>query len=111
MQSRFAFFVALLIAPLLAAAQPLADKLPDDALVYIGWQGHDSMGAAYEQSHLKAVLDASNLFDLFSDFIPRVMAKIGQKDRAAAAQLRAITELVPVIWRCPTALYVGKFDP
>src|SRR5262245_32673120 len=47
----------LILAARFAAAQPLADRLPSDALLYIGWAGSDKLGEAYSKSHLKGVLD------------------------------------------------------
>src|SRR5438552_3037967 len=41
-------------------AQPLADRVPADAIVYIGWRGTQDLGPAYNGSHLKAVVDASD---------------------------------------------------
>ena len=48
---------ALSIIPL-ANAQPLADRVPADALLYFGWSGSENIGATYDQSRLKAVLAA-----------------------------------------------------
>ena len=51
--------VALLIVAGQASAQPLADRVPADALVYIGWAGSQNLGPAYDASHLKAVAASS----------------------------------------------------
>ena len=61
-------FTALTVARS-AQAQPLADRLPADTVVYVGWAGADSLGSQYEGSHLKAILDASNA-SKFVDEIP-----------------------------------------
>jgi len=58
MLTRRAFVIALiLIAPLAAFAQPLSDRVPAEALIYIGWQGSESMPANFANSHAKALLD------------------------------------------------------
>jgi hypothetical protein len=76
--------LALLAAAPRAGAQPLADRVPQDAIVYFGWTGADHMGPGYEGSHLKAVLDASDFPKLFDEFLPQLMQKIGQEERDAA---------------------------
>src|SRR5687767_12502841 len=40
--------IAFISAPVLA--QPLADKVPDDAIVYIAWAGTDALADPYKQS-------------------------------------------------------------
>lgn len=42
LKNLIAILVAVL-APSLALAQPLAGRVPADAIVYIGWQGSQSM--------------------------------------------------------------------
>jgi hypothetical protein len=39
-----------------APAQPLIERVPDDALFYFGWAGTDAMGDDYAQSTLKQVI-------------------------------------------------------
>src|SRR3954465_6959871 len=60
----------------IAQAQPLADRIPSDALFYVGWAGADKLPPAYAQSHLKGVLDSSNLPELFSELGPRIVRRI-----------------------------------
>ena len=66
-------FLALFLFCGFAFAQPLADRVPSDAVVYIGWQGMDSLGTGYEKSHLKGVIDSSNIPQFFSEFLPRLI--------------------------------------
>jgi len=47
-----------------ALAQALADRIPGDAEIYIGWRGSDDLGPGYDSSHLKAVIDASKFSQL-----------------------------------------------
>src|SRR3982751_1703418 len=75
--------VVTLLASRAALAQPLADRLPADTVVYVGWAGADSLGTQYEASHLKAVLEASNVPKLFDEFLPRVIEKIRQEEPQA----------------------------
>ena len=59
MRTRIASFIVLVAVAFTTApapAQPLADRLPDGALIYIGWAGSESMGPGYAGSHLEAIL-------------------------------------------------------
>ena len=79
MSNRIAFVMAVVFAPLMAlAAQPLADHVPADAMVYVGWRGSADLGPEYAQSNLKAVLDDSQVADFIDRFLPEVIDKLGQ---------------------------------
>src|SRR5882757_1564916 len=98
-----------------ALAQPLADRIPSDALFYVGWAGAEKLGPAYAQSHLKGVLDSSNLPELFSELGPRIVRRIQleqmlQGDPVAKELLPALLSLGESVWQSPTALYVGPLD-
>src|SRR6267142_6647843 len=81
---------ALLLVCDIAVAQPMADRVPSDAVVYIGWQGSDSLGTPYEKSHLKGVIDSSNIPQFFSEFLPRVIEHLGKDDAQAAGVFRSV---------------------
>lgn len=100
----------LLIAPLIAAAQPLADRIPKDAIIYVGWRGADQMGAGYDASHLKAVLDASGAAQLFNDFIPKLAQRAAQEDPQAGMAFGVLQAVGGPMWKHPSALYVGPID-
>src|SRR3954464_9223674 len=77
-----------------AGAQPLADRVPADALLYVGWAGSEHLAPAYAQSHLKGLMDASSLPQLFAELGPRAVRRLqvqGMMDGepAAAAVLPA----------------------
>jgi prepilin-type processing-associated H-X9-DG protein len=96
-------------------AQPLADRVPSDALLYVAWAGADKLAPAYAQSNLKGVLDSSNLPELFSELGPRIVRRIQleqmlQGDPVAKELLPALLSLGESVWRSPTALYVGPLD-
>src|SRR5436190_18805422 len=104
-------FVAVLALP--SRAQPLADRIPQDAILYVGWAGADSPGPGYANSHLKAVVDASNIPQLLDEALPRLLDQVvkrngGDKDSAEAMALfRAIAG---PMWRHPSALYFVGID-
>ncbi len=99
---RLSLLLAIVFAPLLASAQPLADKVPADTLLYVGWRGADAMGPGYAQSHLKSVLDASDFSQLVDEFFPQLMARIAQADPDAAQVLPIISALSKPMWKHPT---------
>lgn len=110
MLARWTFVLSSLLLPLVAIAQPLADKVPADAIVYIGWQGVESMPPAYQQSHLKAVLDQSNIPALVNDFLPRVLDRIAQENGGPTESLKLVAAIAAPLWKHPTALYVLPTD-
>src|SRR5687768_1148782 len=107
---RFGFALVVLIIRSLAAAQPLADKVPANALVYVGWSGSSKLGTAYEQSRLKAFLQSSDLPELFTEFLPKVSAKVGSQNMQAGAMFDLASSLGSPMSRHPTALYWAGVD-
>jgi prepilin-type processing-associated H-X9-DG protein len=91
-----------------AGAQPLADRVPQDALVYVGWGGSEAAAAAgYDGSHLKGVVEASKLRELVGESIPRMFERVTKGDEDAAAVTKLIMAVAGPMWRHPSALYVG----
>jgi prepilin-type processing-associated H-X9-DG protein len=107
--------VAGALAAQQSRAQALSDRVPSDALLYVAWAGADKLAPAYAQSHLKGVLDSSNLPELFSELGPRIVRRIQleqmlQGDPVAKELLPALLSLGESVWASPTALYVGPLD-
>ncbi len=104
-----AFAVALLlVAP--ALAQPLADRVPDDSIIYLGWCGSESVPSTYQGSHLKAVLDNSKMRELFTQFLPQVLDKLIQKEPKAREPLTYGSTFAAMMWKHPTAMYFAGVD-
>jgi prepilin-type processing-associated H-X9-DG protein len=103
------FLIALSLA-FSVLAQPLADRLPADTLLYAGWRGADSMGPGFAGSHLKAILDASDFSQLINEFLPAVFQRIAQEDRDAAEVLPIMAAIGRPMWKHPSALYFGGLD-
>jgi len=99
--------LAILFAPVVSIAQPLADRLPDDAQIYIAWNGTIAPGAGYDQSHLKAVLDASQLPQFFHDSIPRLFQQVAAQNPRAARMLNQVYGILTAMAEHPTAIYFG----
>ena len=103
-------FAALLMIAGPLSAQPLADRVPGDALIYIGWGGSERMGPGFEGSHFKAVLDESKVSELVNRSIPNLLQRIGATDRAAAHITEMLSTIGGPMWRHPTAFYFGGLD-
>jgi prepilin-type processing-associated H-X9-DG protein len=98
--------VVVLLASVAASAQPLSERVPDSALFYFGWRGSDTLDKAYDDSHLAAVVKASNLSGIFDQTIPQLVAKIQQDEPEAAATLQASIPLIKQMWKRPTAVFI-----
>src|SRR5436305_1846156 len=108
MLGRCGVAIVLLLCPLWAMAAtsaPLADRGPGDALVYLGWTGSDSLGPAYEGSHLKAVLDASSFPQLFQTFLPQLIERVSPQNSQAAQVIQLVSAVGGPMWRHPSAFY------
>jgi hypothetical protein len=103
-------WMTVLLLSIAAQAQPLVDRIPQDAVIYIGWSGSESMGPAYEGSHLKAVVEASNIKQLFDESIPRLLENLGHQDEDAAMVMSIISTVGGPMWRHPSAIYFGGAD-
>jgi hypothetical protein len=104
-----ALLLILVTAPL-ARAQALADRVPADAVIYIGWQGADALRQPYQQSHLKAVIDATDAHQLLEDFFPKLMEKVSEQDKHAGEAVNVLVSLAKPAWQYPTAVFFGGVD-
>lgn len=95
-------------------AQPLAERIPSDAILYVGWAGTEKLEPAYSKSHLKGVLDHSSLPQLLAGLGPNLVRRLeaegalkGEEMKDLVATLLSVGEAA---WRKPTALYLGPLD-
>lgn len=106
---RASALVALLLLPVTVWGQTLAEKVPADAMLYVGWKGSDALGAAYDQSHLKAILDGTDLSMLGSDAFAKSLGDlVGREDPQLGQQLPALLGAGKELLQYPTALYVSR---
>lgn len=96
------------VAP--ASAQPLADRVPDDAIIYVGWAGVETPGSAYAQSHFKAIVENSKLREFGTQFLPQVAQRIIREEPDAEQPLNAIMTLGAPMWRYPSAIFFSGID-
>lgn len=105
----FALIVVAFVAPSLLRAQPLADRVPEGALLYVGWAGAEEMDG-FEGSKLAAVIESAKLADTFGDALPAWLegaAARGSADPRAAEFYRT---LGAVLWKRPWAMYLSRFE-
>jgi prepilin-type processing-associated H-X9-DG protein len=115
MLNRLVLSVSVVVAVVVSSvhsahAQPLADRIPSDAVIYVGWAGADSMGPGYDGSHLKAILDAAELPKFINEAVPKAIQRLASREREAAQAAKVVDEMVRPMWRHATALYVGPVD-
>src|SRR5262249_52402645 len=94
---------------------------PGDAIIYVGWRGTDALGATYDNSHLAAVIAATNFAGLSEQTIPALLSKLPQEKPEEIERAAAIEAAIPLLlhlWNRPTAFFVaakndarGDFEP
>lgn len=90
----------------LAHAQPLADRVPADAAVYVGWSGNSSAG--YDKSNFKGLADAAKL-PQFINAITDIFPDDSEEDAKAKALFR---DLSAIVWQYPYCMYIQlSHDP
>jgi prepilin-type processing-associated H-X9-DG protein len=105
----FALALALAVLAVPARSQPLADRAPEDTIAYIGWAGADAPGAGYDASHLKGVIQGSDLPKFFNEFLPRVLQRAAQGQPDAARGMAGWSASVH-LWRHPTAIFFAGIE-
>src|SRR5439155_3422358 len=101
---------AILVFPTISLAQVRADRVPADALVYLSWRGIDDLGPGYDGSHLKAVLDASEVGKLIHEAIPQLGKRLGDQDQTAAQVYDKLANIAGPLLSHPSAFYFGGLD-
>lgn len=92
------------------AAGPLDNKVPQDAVLYAGWAGADALKPAYDQSNLKAILEASTIKDFINAQLPKLMQQANAQDAKASEQIAKLQNGLGIAWRHPVAFYMEPVD-
>ncbi len=96
------------------AAGPLDDRVPQDALAYIGWAGADSLQEQYAHSNLKGVLDASVLQKFVADQAGKLIGNAKSNPNMLGPDglkiMDRLQSALPILWRHPTAVYFCPLD-
>jgi prepilin-type processing-associated H-X9-DG protein len=110
MLGRFCAVVAILLAPVLAMAQPVADHIPADAMIYLGWRGSADPGPGYAGSNLQGFLADSGIPDLIDKFLPKVLSKVGQLQPEAGPIAKIVSTIARPSFQRPTAFFFSGVD-
>lgn len=108
MTRKFIIVLSLICMPLFVFGQPLADHVPGDAIIYAGWAGPTPRG--YGTSHLKAVLDASDIHQFISEFIPAARDRLFRANPKLAEKVDLIYQIELQLLKHPCALYVSEIS-
>ena len=100
----------LAIAPATLRAQALADRVPADSILYVGWKGADALAGAYGESNLKTVVSASGLPETMKTVVPQLIDKVAAEDPKSAEGLRLAYDVAAASWRYPTAFALERVD-
>lgn len=103
MRSIFTLAIVLLTAAL-CPAQPLADRVPADSMIYIGWSGTDNI-PGYAGTHAEALIQQSGLPAVFQQVLPQALAKAKQKNPNDAQEMQFAYDIVNTLRRKPTAVF------
>ena len=111
---RFLAVVVLILASAdRAGAQveaPLADRVPRDALMYAGWAGADALQQRYAGTHAEALFNQSSLAQVFEQTLPRLGAALSMQKPDARPWVKFSTDILPILYRHPTAIAFGGID-
>lgn len=90
-----------------AKAQPLADRVPADAMIYVAWTGLQDQTPGFKGSHLEAVMQEANFQQLMDQTFPQLLQKISDHDRQAAEVINIAKPIVVPMLKHQTAIFVG----
>ena len=88
-------------------AESDADRAPAESVLYFHWAGAETLGPAYQGSHLKGILDALQLHQLLAQQM--AAADKGTGD-AKAAMKKALADWFTAAEQVPTSGYLQSID-
>lgn len=111
-RTRWTVLVAILSVALSSTcfAQALVDRVPADAMIYVGWRGSQSLGAGYQGSNLRGFLAESQIPQFCDQFLPQLLDRIGRQDPNAAQAIAAFRSIAGPMWRHPSAFFFSGLD-
>ncbi len=92
-----------------AQAQPLADQVPGDALVYVGWRGADDPDSGYAGSNLEALGGAEELSRSLAQTLDLVERANAQNPWAGLV-CGLVRSIGSSSWHLPTTAYLQAVD-
>ncbi len=110
MKKCLAFLLTLVLFASVGRAQLLSERVPADAVVFVGWKGVDELGPGYDQTRLKKFIDASAIRELIDRSIPGLLARIGESDRHAQELTDLLVTFAKPMFHHTSAFYFGGVD-
>ncbi len=111
---RNAAFIGSAIAAMFASqhafGQVLADHVPGDAIVYVGWAGADAMQSKDSGTHFEALLKESRANEVMTTYLDQVEAQLAKQPPEALQAFKMFRSLATPLWKYPAAFYVAKPD-
>ncbi len=96
--------------------QPLADKVPAEAIVYVGWRGTNDLGPDYAGSRTEAIIRNSAIAKLLDETLPQLTDFLAQQEPDAAEGVNLVATLSRTALQYPAAGFAvpdpaGKKQP
>jgi hypothetical protein len=104
----FAFVAALFISTASLFAHPLADRVPGDARVYLGWSGAEAMPGDLANSRWGAILAESRWRELFTTYLDAIEARVVQESPRAREVFDVVRTVGAPYWKHPSAFVLGE---
>src|SRR5512138_3319576 len=98
------WLVAMVLVPGLAMGQPLADRVPSDAVVYVGWAGTGSLAGRYQGTHLEGVMQHSDIPQLADRVLPGLLDRVREDNADAAELMEQLCAMVRISAKYPIAV-------
>ncbi len=109
-QMMFRMLGLSLCLAVVAQAQPLVDRVPADAMVYVGWRGTNDLGAGFAGSHAEAIARESKFSVLIDQTLPALVKFAGTKSAQVGPIAEASRLILTSTLRYPTAIFVVPGD-
>lgn len=109
MLTRLIILAVLVLSPVVSFAQALADRMPADTVAYVSWAGSESLGDEYAASHFKAVLDASNIPAVITEFLPKALLAMDQQGEDTK-EVASVLDSLYRVYRHPFAYGFAGVD-
>ncbi len=91
-------------------AGPLDERVPGDAMAYVGWAGADALAEQYANSNAKAILEASSARAFVTGQFGRFLAAAHGRATGAEKSIERVQKVADMAWHRPTAFYFCPVD-
>lgn len=91
-------------------AQTLSDRVPADAMVYVGWRGTLDLGPNYAGSHAAAIAKQSSVTRVIDESLPELVKYVATREPDAAKVAETVRLMLTSAIRHPMAAYVSPGD-